>query len=58
MDDLVNERIAGSANRAERNSYTAKLESLAAMGVTISKEALWQRVTRQYKQKSIAYSKR
>ncbi len=49
MDDLMNERIDGSTNRAKQNSYMAKLESLAVMDVAISKETLCQRVTRQYK---------
>ena len=49
VDDLVNEKIAGVTGRTGRTSYDKQLACLAAMGVGIKRNALYQRVDRQIK---------
>ena len=49
VHDLVKEKICGSNGRAQRDSYQSKIKALQAMGVSITKDALWKRVERQYK---------
>ena len=53
VDDLVKEKMNDSLVRTKRDSYTAKLVSLAMMGVTIQKDALHKQVLMQYKKSQI-----
>ena len=40
IDDLVVERFAGLLCKVTRDSYTAKLQTLTAMGCSINRNAL------------------
>ena len=47
VHDLVEEKICGSKGRAQRDSYLDKIKYLWAMGVSIKKDAVWKRVSRE-----------
>ena len=48
--DLVKDHINSSEDRAKRDLYTAKLDALAAIGLSISKDAMYKQVDRKKKQ--------
>ena len=49
VSDILKEKIAGAAPAAARDSYRQKIESLHAIGSTISKDGLYKRVSRLWK---------
>ena len=49
VSDILKEKIAGAAPAAARDSYREKIESLHAIGSTISKDTLYKRVSRLWK---------
>ena len=49
VSDILKEKIAGSTPAAARDSYRQKIESLHAVGSTISKDGLYKRVSRLWK---------
>ena len=51
VNDLVQEKEEGWKGRTSRDSYTTKLQCVELMGITITKDALYQRVERQSKSK-------
>ena len=51
IDDLAAERFAGTLGKITRDAYTAKLQTLTAMGCSINQNALQQRITREYKKR-------
>ena len=48
VDDLLTEKISGVGGALERDSYEEKITTLAFMGVTITRGALYKRVSREY----------
>ena len=46
VDDLLKEKIGSSTSRVERDSYATKIKCLAAVGVVITRSALYMRVQR------------
>ena len=47
--DILKGKIAGAGPAAARDSYREKIESLHAVGSTISKDGLYKRVSRLWK---------
>lgn len=52
INDLVEEKVARVSSNVAKNSYEEKIASLRALGSTLSKAALYQRVNRAFKNKS------
>ena len=50
ITDLAREKISDGTGVNERVSYRSKLSALTSIGVSITSEAMWQRVSRKVRQ--------
>ena len=51
IDDLVEEKLAGLLGKSVRDAYKDKLSYLEVMGISIKRNTLMQRVTREYRKR-------
>ena len=51
IDDSVEERLAGLLGKSARDAYKDKLSYLEVMGISIKRNTLIQRVTREYRKR-------